>query len=97
MTALQAICFVFTAIGGTAVVFTRDPRRQVLVLSLYGVVLTTLFMTLQAPDVAFSELAVGSVAVPAMLLIALAATSRRRTPEEVERDETPPPPTDHPE
>ncbi|OYV35071.1 MAG: hypothetical protein B7Z80_19485 [Rhodospirillales bacterium 20-64-7] len=97
MTALQAISFLFAAAGGTAVVFTREPRRQVLVLSLYGLVLTILFMTLQAPDVAFSELAVGSVAVPAMLLIALAATSRRRDSEQVAKDEKAPPPTDHPE
>ena len=84
MSVLQLLCFAMVAVGATAVVLTRDPRRQVLVLSLYGFVLTILFMVLQAPDVAFSELAVGSAALPMMLLVALAGTSgpRRRSKDE---------------
>lgn len=82
MSALQLAGFVFTAIVATAVVLTREPRRQVLVLALYGLVLTILFMLLQAPDVAFSELAVGAAAVPLMLLITLAGTARKRTDHE---------------
>lgn len=85
MSALQLACFLFVALAGTAVVLTREPRRQVMVYSLYGIVLTILFVVLRAPDVAFSELAVGAAALPLMLLVTLAGTSRRRTPEE--RDE----------
>jgi energy-converting hydrogenase B subunit D len=71
MTLLQALLFVLVALGGTAVVFTRDPRRQLIVFILYGSFLTLLFMTLQAPDVVLSQLAVGTALVPLMILAAL--------------------------
>ncbi len=72
MNALIVIALVLVAGGGTAVVLTRDPVRQAVVLSFYGLVLTLLFIALQAPDVAFSELAVGGAALPLILLVALA-------------------------
>jgi energy-converting hydrogenase B subunit D len=75
-TAFQAVALVFVAIGGALVVLTRDPRKQALVLSVYGMMLTILFMALQAPDVALSELAVGTAAVPLMLLVTLVILSR---------------------
>ena len=81
MSALQLACFLFVALAGTAVVLTREPRRQVMVYALYGIVLTILFVVLRAPDVAFSELAVGAAALPLMLLVTLAGTSRPRRPE----------------
>jgi energy-converting hydrogenase B subunit D len=68
---LQIISFVMTAIAGTAVVLVRDPRRQVIVLSVYGMILTIFFLVLQAPDVALSELTVGAAALPLMILVAL--------------------------
>jgi uncharacterized MnhB-related membrane protein len=58
-------------------VLTRSPVRQVLVLSAYGLVLALLFLVFQAPDVTLSELAVGTVALPALLLLALARVRRR--------------------
>ena len=42
-------------LGGLAVVTTRDPLRQVLVVGLYGLALAVLFVVFQAPDVAISE------------------------------------------
>ena len=75
-TAFQAVALVFVAIGGGVVVFARDPRKQALVLSVYGMLLTILFMALQAPDVALSELAVGTAAVPLMLLVTLVILSK---------------------
>ena len=71
MTPLHATMLVLVAIGGTVVVFTREPSRQALVASLYGLLLTVLFVVFQAPDVALSELGVGTVAVPLMILLAL--------------------------
>lgn len=68
----QAVAFLLVAAGGTVVVLTREPRNQMLVLSVYGMLLTILFMALQAPDVALSELAVGAAALPLMLLVTLA-------------------------
>jgi len=41
------------------VVLIREPVRQVIVLSGYGVLLAALFMAFQAPDVTLSELTVG--------------------------------------
>ena len=74
----QAVAFVFVAVGGTVVALTREPRKQVLALGVYGMLLTILFMALQAPDVALSELAVGTAALPLMLLVTLAILSKPR-------------------
>ena len=60
------------AVVATAVVLTREPLRQAMVVSLYGLVLGVLFFAFQAPDVALSQTAVGAVALPLMVLLALA-------------------------
>lgn len=73
MTLLLALLFLLTAAAGAGVVFTRDPRRQVMAIAANGLVLTLLFLALQAPDVALSELAVGTAAVPLMFLAVLAS------------------------
>ncbi|HEX5349782.1 MAG TPA: DUF4040 domain-containing protein [Pseudonocardiaceae bacterium] len=54
--------------GATAAVLTRDPVRQVVSVSIYGLLLAVLFMAFQAPDVTLSELTVGAVALPLLLL-----------------------------
>jgi uncharacterized MnhB-related membrane protein len=77
MGVLQAVLLVLVGAGATAVVLTRSPVRQVLVLSAYGLVLALLFLVFQAPDVTLSELAVGTVALPALLLLTLARVRRR--------------------
>lgn len=77
MGVLQAVLLVLAAAGATAVVLTRSPVRQVLVLSAYGLLLALLFLAFQAPDVSLSELAVGTVALPALLLLTLARVRRR--------------------
>ncbi|HJU28722.1 MAG TPA: DUF4040 domain-containing protein [Candidatus Binataceae bacterium] len=69
---LHIIAFAMVAAGGTAVVLIREPRRQAVMFGIYGMILTLFFMILQAPDVALSELAVGSAAMPLMLLVTLA-------------------------
>ena len=43
-----------------------------MVASLYGLVLGILFFVWQAPDVALSQTVVGAVALPLMILLALA-------------------------
>jgi energy-converting hydrogenase B subunit D len=75
---LQIISFLMVAAGGLAVVLTRNPWRQAIVLTFYGLILTVFFLVLQAPDVAFSELTVGSAALPLMILVALAKAERFR-------------------
>jgi energy-converting hydrogenase B subunit D len=69
---LEATVLVLVGAGGTAVVAVRDPLRQALVASLFGILLAILFFVLQAPDVALSEIVVGAVALPLMILLSLA-------------------------
>ncbi len=66
------------AAAATAVALTMDPLRQVVVSSVYGLLLVILFVVLQAPDVALSMLVVSSVAYPLIVLIAISRTRRRR-------------------
>jgi energy-converting hydrogenase B subunit D len=56
----------------TSVVLARDPLRQAMVASIYGLVLGIVFFVFQAPDVALSQTVVGAVALPMMILLALA-------------------------
>jgi uncharacterized MnhB-related membrane protein len=78
MIPLQVVSLALVGIGALAVVTTRDPLRQSLVGGIYGLTLAVLFMVLQAPDVALSELVVSSVALPFILLAALAKIQGRR-------------------
>lgn len=78
MIPLQVVTFVLVALAAPAVVSVRDPLRQTLVGGLYGLALVVLFVVLQAPDVALSELLVSSVAFPFILLTALAKIRGRR-------------------
>jgi uncharacterized MnhB-related membrane protein len=66
---LIVIALTLVAAVGTAVVFTGEPARQAVTLSVFGLTLTVLFVVLQAPDVALSQLAVGSAVVPLMVLL----------------------------
>lgn len=72
MTALQGIALIIVATAGTGVVLTREPLRQVIASGIFGLLLGILFMLYQAPDVALSMIVVASVALPLMLLLALA-------------------------
>jgi energy-converting hydrogenase B subunit D len=77
MEALQVAVLILVAAGATAVVLSRNHVRQVLALSVYGLMLALLFLTFQAPDVTLSELTVGAVALPIILLLTLAKTRKR--------------------
>jgi len=70
-TAVLLVALAFVAVAGFAVVATPDPRRQAITLSLFSLCLTLLFVVLQAPDVALSELAVGSAVVPLLVLLTI--------------------------
>jgi uncharacterized MnhB-related membrane protein len=72
MDALQVTLLLLVAAGATAVVLVRARVRQVLVLSAYGLLLAVLFLAFQAPDVTLSELTVGSILLPAIILLTLA-------------------------
>jgi energy-converting hydrogenase B subunit D len=72
MNTLQITVLVLVAAGATVVVRTRSRVRQVLALSVYGMLLAILFFVFQAPDVTLSELTVGAIALPIVLLLAIA-------------------------
>ena len=78
MIPLQVTILLLVAAGGLAVVLARDPLRQVVVNGLYGLLLATLFLVFQAPDVSLSMLVVGSVAYPVVVLTAIARVRRGR-------------------
>jgi len=52
--------------------------------SFYGLVLALLFFLHQAPDVALSQIVVGAVALPLMILLALAKVRRTEQAREKE-------------
>jgi len=83
---VQVAALLSVAIGGTAVVFARDPLRQAMVVGVYGFALAALFFVFQAPDVSLSQIVVSTVALPAMILLALAKI-REHEREREEADE----------
>jgi energy-converting hydrogenase B subunit D len=74
MTVLQVIALILVAVGALGVVTTRDPASQAIAAGFYGLLLAILFFVFQAPDVALSEIVIGAVALPLMILLALAKT-----------------------
>ena len=76
MLLIQVTILVFVAVTGTGVVLTRDPSNQVVAISFYGLLLALMFFIFQAPDVALSQMVIGAVALPLMILLALARIRR---------------------
>jgi uncharacterized MnhB-related membrane protein len=87
VTALQVVGLVAVTLSGTAVVFTGEALHQTLVLGIYGITLTFLFFTFQAPDVALSEIVVTSVGLPLIILAALRKIRHEERRREEEGDE----------
>lgn len=71
MAILQILVLMLVGVAGTGVVLTRKPLLQVIVMSFYGFLLALMFFIFQAPDVAFSQIVVGTVAMPLLVLLAL--------------------------
>jgi uncharacterized MnhB-related membrane protein len=72
VTALQVCALAVVAVAAPVVVLTRDPLKQALVVGVYGFALALLFFVFQAPDVSLSEIVVATIALPVMILLALA-------------------------
>jgi uncharacterized MnhB-related membrane protein len=83
MTVLVAVALTVVALAATAVVFADPPERQAVTLSVFGTTLVVLFVVLQAPDVALSELGIGTAVVPLMVML----TIRTMRKDRVERDQ----------
>jgi energy-converting hydrogenase B subunit D len=79
---VQWVSIVAVAATGGAVALVSDPVRQTLLLGVYGLCLTTMFFSLQAPDVALSEIVVSTVALPVIVFAALRKIRAQEAKEE---------------
>ncbi|HVX87259.1 MAG TPA: DUF4040 domain-containing protein [Phycisphaerae bacterium] len=78
MELLQITMLAMAALFGTALVFAREPASQAVGISFYGLVLALMFFVFQAPDVALSQVVIGAVGLPLMVMLTLAGLKRRR-------------------
>jgi energy-converting hydrogenase B subunit D len=74
---LEVVLYLLVVIVGTVLVFTRRPIDQLFVYTSFGISLTLLFFALHAPDVALSEIAVGTLILPLVVLVALMKTGNK--------------------
>jgi uncharacterized MnhB-related membrane protein len=86
VSALQTTALIAVVVAGTAVVFTPEVLRQTMVLGIFGLTLTILFFTFQAPDVALSEIVVSGVGMPLIILAALRKIRSQEREQEGRRD-----------
>ena len=74
MTWTIALVFLLAGVAGTTVVTRRDPLKQAVATSLFGLVLTLLFLLLRAPTVALAQVAVSAALIPSLVLLVFAKT-----------------------
>lgn len=84
-----AALMLLVALSGFCVVRTRDVTSQVIALGFYGLLMALTFFYFQAPDVALSQITVGAVALPLMIMLAIsrmkfrsASTRKASAPED---------------
>ena len=76
MIPLQAMLIALVALAGLAVVLTRDLVRLAMISGVFALLLVVFFVVLQAPDVALSELVVGVVGFPLVIVVAIVMERR---------------------
>jgi uncharacterized MnhB-related membrane protein len=82
---LVMLVLLLVAVVATVAVLTRDPARQAVVLAVLGLALALLFTVLQAPDVALSQLGVGTAVTPLLIMLTVRRIRRgRQEPDEGE-------------
>ena len=86
MLLLQYAILSFVAVAGAAVVLTRDPARQAIGISFYGLVMALMFFIFQAPDVALSQIVIGAVALPLIILLALTKVRRQEQAQQEKKE-----------
>ncbi len=77
MLALAWIILVLVALSAPGVVLTREPLKQCIAVSFYGLLFAVLFFIFQAPDVALSQITIGAAILPAIILLALVKMRRQ--------------------
>ncbi len=78
MTWFGAGLLLLVAAAGWGVVRTRDVTEQVVALGFFGLVMALTFFFFQAPDVALSQIVVGAVALPLMIMLAISRMRFRK-------------------
>ncbi|ATB29669.1 Na(+)/H(+) antiporter subunit B [Melittangium boletus] len=78
MNVFRAVLLLMVGLAGTGVVLSRDPVQQAMATGYLGLLLTVLFVVFQAPDVALSQVVVGVVALPLMIVLTVARVRRSR-------------------
>jgi uncharacterized MnhB-related membrane protein len=68
---------VLIAISAFVIVRTDDVTDQLLAFSFYGLLFALMFFVFQAPDVALSQIAVGAIALPLMIMLAITRMKHR--------------------
>lgn len=71
MNVIYVFSIVLAGAAALAVVLTTDLLRIAMLASFYTLTLVIFFLLLQAPDVALSELVVGTIAYPVVLVVAI--------------------------
>ncbi len=74
--ALRISVLLLVAVGAAGVVATREPLSQAVALGFYSFLLAAMFFLFQAPDVALSQIVVGAVISPLMILLSLSRIRR---------------------
>ena len=77
MRLLQFVILLLVAGVAPGVVLSRDPKSQVMTLSFYGLMCALMFFIFQAPDVALSQITIGAVMLPLMIMLALTKMRRQ--------------------
>ncbi|MFL5359034.1 Na(+)/H(+) antiporter subunit B [Archangium sp.] len=78
MNLFRTVLLLMVGLAGTGVALSREPVRQAMALAYLGLLLTVLFVVFQAPDVALSQVVVGGVAFPLMVVLTVAKIRRSR-------------------
>ena len=73
-----ALLLLLIAVTGFVIVRTRDATSQVFALTFYGLLFALMFFVFQAPDVALSQITVGGLALPLMLMLAISRVRSRK-------------------
>jgi uncharacterized MnhB-related membrane protein len=66
------------AVSAFVIVRTDDVTHQLLGLGFYGLLFALLFFVFQAPDVALSQITVGAIALPLLIMLAITRMKHRK-------------------
>jgi uncharacterized MnhB-related membrane protein len=78
MNLFRVVLLVMVGLAGTGVALSREPVRQAMAVGYLGLLLVVLSVVFQAPDVALSQVVVGVLALPLMVVLTVAKIRRSR-------------------